>query len=416
MTTDSNSLARHGDSALVFSADQRQMIRDAFANGASDPEFAVLMEIARTRRLNPLLRQIHFVKRWNNDLRRETWSAQVAIDGLRAIAQRTGLYAGQDEPEFVEGADNGYPVLCKVRVYRTDWQRPAVGVAYWREYVQTTKDGSVTKMWRQFPHVMLAKVAESIALRKAFPEDIGGLYSDAEMAQAEHPADDERAPKPAAVEQRRPAIDAAPAPLQLPRDNGRAPSGEALPAAEAPIVEAPPVEPPAPSDALKAAVGQVLRAETPDALARAFVAAEPDVKGNGDELRSLWRATKDRAAALNIARETLDAAVVRVRAETAPNDEPPTPGAKPRSRRKPTDAAGDAANDRQPPVEGPAAWQPFSTSDGVTVRDEAHAREVLRGYPLPRIVRSARLHTPAWRRLCELEAAERAAMPREVAA
>ena len=102
MTTDTG-LARIG--ALDFDDAQRQIIRDSFANGASDTEFALLLEVARARRLNPLMRQIHFVKRWDTGKGREVWSWQVSIDGLRAVAERTGLYAGQDEPEFVDGPD-----------------------------------------------------------------------------------------------------------------------------------------------------------------------------------------------------------------------------------------------------------------------------------------------------------------------
>jgi phage recombination protein Bet len=174
--------------SMDFSDEQRQLIRDTFANGCSDAEFAVLMEVARARRLNPLFRQIHFVQRWDSEKHRMVWATQVSIDGLRAIAQRTGLYQGQDEPEFVENAD-GTLKLCKVRAWRRDWPRPAVGVAYWAEYVQTTRDKQTgktrpTAMWSRMPHVMLAKVAEAIALRKAFPEDMAGLYTNDEMAQA----------------------------------------------------------------------------------------------------------------------------------------------------------------------------------------------------------------------------------------
>ena len=187
MTTDTG-LARIG--ALDFDDAQRQIIRDSFANGASDTEFALLLEVARARRLNPLMRQIHFVKRWDTGKGREVWSWQVSIDGLRAVAERTGLYAGQDEPEFVDGPD-GTLLLCKVRVYRKDWPRPAVGVAYWSEYVQTIRDRQTGKerpaaMWAKMPHIMLAKCAESLALRKAFPEDTSGLYTTEEMGQADN--------------------------------------------------------------------------------------------------------------------------------------------------------------------------------------------------------------------------------------
>lgn len=173
--------------ALDFTPQQRQMIRDSYANGASEQEFAVLMEIAKARRLNPLLKQIHFVSRENNTKdergnwsKKKVWTAQVSIDGMRAIAQRTGLYDGQDEPEFDDDITK-----CVVRVYRKDWARPSVGVAYWSEYVQTTRDGEPTKFWKTMPRVMLSKCAESIALRKAFPEDMSGLYTPEEMQQGE---------------------------------------------------------------------------------------------------------------------------------------------------------------------------------------------------------------------------------------
>jgi phage recombination protein Bet len=169
---------------MEFSADQLKIIRDSFLNGASEKEAAVLLELARVRRLNPITRQIHFVKRsqWDPDTRtsKEVWSAQVGIDGFRAIAERTGLYDGQDEAEF-EYDSKGAIKLCRVRIYRKDWSRPAVGVAHFTEYAQTKKDGSLTKMWVDKPHIMIAKCAEALAFRKAFPEDTSGLYAPEEM-------------------------------------------------------------------------------------------------------------------------------------------------------------------------------------------------------------------------------------------
>jgi phage recombination protein Bet len=230
--------ARAGAHPMDFTEDQRQLIRDTFANGASDAEFAVLMEIARARKLNPLLRQIHFVNRWDSEKHRPVWAAQVSIDGLRALAERTGLYQGQDEPEFVENPD-GTLKLCKVRVWRRDWPRPAVGIAYWNEYVQTTRDKQTgksrpTAMWARMPHVMLAKCSEALALRKAFPEDMSGLYTPEEMSQSQS---DSSVARPQ-VEPRVPARNEIPVRAVL------VAPGSPVPAPAAPT---PPAMPPAPT-------------------------------------------------------------------------------------------------------------------------------------------------------------------------
>jgi len=166
--------------AEFFTPDQEQMIRDMFLNGAPKEEAAILMELAKVRRLNPITKQIHFVKRWDSGKKREVWAAQVGIDGFRSIAERTGRYDGQDEPEY-EYKKDGSLLLCRVRVYRRDWSRPAVGVAHWDEYVQMKKEGGPNAMWSRGKHFMLAKCAEAIAFRKAFPEDMSGLYTPEEM-------------------------------------------------------------------------------------------------------------------------------------------------------------------------------------------------------------------------------------------
>jgi phage recombination protein Bet len=188
MTEQSIVIHRDVSGPLEFSEEQVQLLRDGYAPGATPIEFRMLLEVARLRRLNPFLKQIHFVKRRSkdrNDNWVETWTSQVSIDGLRAIAQRTGLYDGQDEPTFERDKD-GLILSARVAVYRKDWSRAAVGVARWEEYVQTTRDGKPTKFWDTMPHVMIAKCAEALALRKAFPEDCGDLYTDEEMQQADN--------------------------------------------------------------------------------------------------------------------------------------------------------------------------------------------------------------------------------------
>lgn len=177
-------LAKEPAGGLQFTEQQEEMIRANFSTGATKSEFEVLMAIAKARKLNPLLKQVYFVKRKDKKLNKDVWSVQVSIDGLRAIAERTGAYDGQDEPEF-EYNDAKEIILARVKVYKKGVSRPFVGVARWDEYVQKSYEGNPTKFWADMPYTMLGKCAEALAIRKAFPEDSGGLYVAEEMMQAE---------------------------------------------------------------------------------------------------------------------------------------------------------------------------------------------------------------------------------------
>lgn len=199
MSTESTALAIREPQALqrrtmrpplAFTSDERQMIRDSFMPGASEPEARAMIAIAEHMRLNPFKRQIHFVQRWNKDLGRMVWAFQTAIDGFRSMAEDTGEFCGSDEPEFTfeERIDpaTGEPtgkreLVARVRVYRRDFDRPFIGVARYTEFVQTTKDGNPNSMWQRGPRNMLAKCAEAQAIRKAFPQDLAGVYADDEM-------------------------------------------------------------------------------------------------------------------------------------------------------------------------------------------------------------------------------------------
>ncbi len=138
--------------------------------------------------LDPLARRIYAVYRWDSRLGREKMSVQVSIDGMRLVAQRSGSYGGQSDAVFMpadESADR--PTKATVTVYRlnpkTGRRMPVTASARWSEYVPIGKDGNPAGMWGKMPYLMLGKVAEALALRKAFPQELSGLYSAEEMEQ-----------------------------------------------------------------------------------------------------------------------------------------------------------------------------------------------------------------------------------------
>ena len=162
-----------------------RLVKDTVARGATTEELQLFLYTAERRGLDPLARQIYFTKRWSTQLGREVMTIITSIDGFRAIAERSGKYAGQDEPVFEEDGNSRYPRKATVTVYRRDTPHgeryPIRASAYWDEYLPDEKHDF---LWKKMPHVMLAKVAEAQALRKAFPEDLSGLYTQEEMVQS----------------------------------------------------------------------------------------------------------------------------------------------------------------------------------------------------------------------------------------
>ena len=113
---------------------------------------------------------------------------QTGIDGYRLIAARTGQHAGTDDAVFGPEDDAGHPAFAQVTVYRflpSGYRASFTATARWSEYRQQTRDGKLTGMWSNMPYGQLAKCAESLALRKAFPAELSGVYTREEMAQAE---------------------------------------------------------------------------------------------------------------------------------------------------------------------------------------------------------------------------------------
>lgn len=151
----------------------------------------MFVEQCKRTGLDPITRQIYFIKNPKDG----KVQIQTSIDGFRLVAERSGQYEGQTQPQWC-GEDGVWkdvwlsdktPAAARVGVWKKGFREALYAVALFNEYAQRKYDGSLSFMWAKMPSLMIAKVAESLALRKAFPNDLSGLYTTDELP-AEEPS------------------------------------------------------------------------------------------------------------------------------------------------------------------------------------------------------------------------------------
>lgn len=156
-----------------YNREQINLIKATVAKNATDSEMELFLYRCKNMDLDPLKPgQIHFVKYGQNP-----GSIVVGIDGFRSKAAKTGKHVGTKRG--VVRDDKGKCLGAWCEVYRSDWQHPA------REEVSLVEYNAGKAQWLKMPETMIKKVAEAAALRMAFPDELGGLYSPDEMDQAE---------------------------------------------------------------------------------------------------------------------------------------------------------------------------------------------------------------------------------------
>jgi phage recombination protein Bet len=169
-----NSVALINQKNVTIGDEELKVLKESLFKGFTSPEINYCLIVIRELNLNPLLRQVHFVKRGG------TVVTQTGIDGFRLVAQRTGSYAGSDEPIFEYENNKKIPSKATVTVYKLlDGVRCAfTASARWDEYCPAPP---ADMMWKKMPHNMLAKCAEALALRKAFPAELSSIYEESEI-------------------------------------------------------------------------------------------------------------------------------------------------------------------------------------------------------------------------------------------
>lgn len=178
-----NELQVLNSNQIKFSNEQVSVIKNQIAVGATDLELKSFIWQCERTGLDPFARQIYFIKSGGKV------QIQTSIDGFRVIAERSRNYEGQTNAQWC-GQDgvwkdiwvsNDFPVAARIGVYKKGFREALYAVAHWVEYFP--QPGF---MHKKMPALMIAKVAESLALRKAFPNEMSGLYTQEEMNQSEH--------------------------------------------------------------------------------------------------------------------------------------------------------------------------------------------------------------------------------------
>lgn len=200
-----NQIAKTGGALAIrpdqttWTPEQGAVLRQSGIKDQVTPaELSGFLHLCQRTGLDPFSRQIYLIGRFSKKDGREVYTPQTGIDGYRVIAQRvtaqTGGTYGYEDTVWCDPSGRWRdvwladepPAAAKVTVIRNGQHFSAV--ATFREYVQTFPDGNPKGLWAKMPAGQIAKCAEALALRKAFPHDLAGVYTAEEMDQADNTA------------------------------------------------------------------------------------------------------------------------------------------------------------------------------------------------------------------------------------
>lgn len=166
-------LVKFNGNQLEITDQGMALLNRTICKDLSREELALFSQICQSKGLDPFSNQIYAIKRGGR------LTFQTGIDGLRSIAERTGEYEGQEDPVWYDASGAQHyvwlkeeaPVACRVGIFRKGMQRPIRAIATFVEF----RSGS-NPLWKTMPAHLLSKCAEALAIRKAFPQAVGGIY------------------------------------------------------------------------------------------------------------------------------------------------------------------------------------------------------------------------------------------------
>ena len=159
---------------LAISTKETTMFLKAMGIGErlTENETMQFVEICKAFQLNPFKKEIH-VSKFGDNL-----SIIVGYEVYIKRAERSGMLNGWHVK--TEGSVKDNTLKAVITINRKDWSQPFIHEVYYFEYVQKTKQGDITKFWREKPYTMIKKVAISQGFRLCFSEVLGGMPYTAE--------------------------------------------------------------------------------------------------------------------------------------------------------------------------------------------------------------------------------------------
>ncbi len=199
MTEPTQATARPVETAVPkpteFSAAEHSML-DAMNVPTNRQGRALLFREMQRTGLDPFAKHLYLREDWNSKAERNVYAVASTIDGFRIAAARQTTYEGQTAPQWCDKNGNwtdawwveSAPVAARIGIYVRGYREPMWGIARFNEY---KPNGSAGFMWGKMAAHMIAKVAEALAIRKAYPDQLSGVYIDDEMQQADARKDDQ---------------------------------------------------------------------------------------------------------------------------------------------------------------------------------------------------------------------------------
>jgi len=137
----------------------------------TEQEVMMFLALCKYQKLNPFLREAYLIKYGS-----ETATIVTGKETFLKRAVKNPRYRGHITGISKDGK------IAWAEVHVKEYDVSIRCEVDYDEYVSKKKDGTINKMWREKPRTMLKKVALVQALREAFPEDFGGMYSPEEIS------------------------------------------------------------------------------------------------------------------------------------------------------------------------------------------------------------------------------------------